>query len=150
MFLSFPWPFHVFYIHSEYGDEETMISSLVKFKIQYRTLADLCGLYLLHMFDRDLNAIKPLLPELVYKRIEDMLPLLEDFPNRYQQPAATNNETKRCREDDLFVWKCKYSNNNNNNNEKTNSDIKQHNLRHPRVACQNIELELDIEREMTI
>jgi len=53
-------------------DTTTMMSPGMQFKIEYRTLSDLCGRFLLHQFNGNTEAIKPLLPELEFTRISEM------------------------------------------------------------------------------
>jgi len=64
--------------------EKDNVSAQLMFKMQYRTLVDLCCLYLLHKLDKDCSGIKHLIPENLFDRVM-ALQSRRDYPERYPQ-----------------------------------------------------------------
>jgi len=76
-------------------DTENDIDALVRFKIQYRTLVDLCGLCCCRLLHNKLDVLKTLIPDDALSRIET-LSRLEYFPT-YPRPYQVDEQ-----EDDAY------------------------------------------------
>jgi len=76
------------------------MSVKMKQRIQLRTLSDLCGAYLLKTLKYDFDVIQSLLPELVFTRIDQVLPMLELEDNQQDQQDSTQSEEDAGEESD--------------------------------------------------